>query len=160
ALLRCSGAAPGGDPGPERTSRTRLLTLPRALREAGRQATPHTRLSKEVPVLFRFAHRGQWPAGPARLARAFTRVALPYARAMLGSAAVALSTSCEQASDPVGTHGGAARLAFAPRFAHLGASNAATEPINRIRLTAREQSSGALLGRQVLDVDPDANGWN
>ena len=52
-----------------------------------------------------------------------------------------------------------ARLAFAPRYALLAGASVGS-PINRIRLTAREQATGSVVGTLITDVDPSADAWD
>lgn len=51
-------------------------------------------------------------------------------------------------------------LSLAPRFNYVGGSSYIGEPINRIRLTARNQATDSILVTDVTDVDPDDQSWN
>ncbi|HUF49396.1 MAG TPA: Ig-like domain-containing protein, partial [Longimicrobiales bacterium] len=46
-----------------------------------------------------------------------------------------------------------------PRFSTLAGSAAATQPIHRIRLTAHDAATNAVVKRQVNDVSPDQAAW-
>jgi hypothetical protein len=50
------------------------------------------------------------------------------------------------------------RLAFAPRYTYLGGTYFG-EPINRIRLTARDVATDAVVGSLEEDVDPNQQNW-
>jgi hypothetical protein len=102
--------------------------------------------AQRPPETHRYQRRGD---SRIRLARLWVLAAC------LGAALFA----CTDNRSLTGPHsGGAARLGFAPRYTYLGGSYFG-EPINRIRLTARDLATGAVVGSLVTDVDPNQQNW-
>lgn len=51
-------------------------------------------------------------------------------------------------------------LTFLPSYSYLGGSHSVGAPINRIRLTARNAASNAVLKVDTVTVDPNQENWN
>lgn len=103
------------------------------------------------------------PPHAASLLRRRRPPARPLKYALLaGFCTLILLYACSDFTDVAapGAKPHSARVGFAPSYAFLGNASYVGDPINRIRLTARNQSTGEVVGSLVTDVDPNAQDWN